>query len=237
MGAARVLEAASWTQAQLGLVTRRPSWLAPAQPAAAPGQVGQTAKGPESTRSPARPSAMPRPRLTSMPPPASTGTRATSEALAVAQAELAQREQELAAMNEELEALRNTSADLAASLATARRRLLEASEGELVKLALGIASRVVGEELASDPTRIVTWAREAIASLPARESMVVAIAKDLAERVPEDAWATATEGAHRLEIDPSLPPGTCEVRAGAATVEVSAAARLDAIGEAIGALS
>lgn len=227
MGAARVIDAASWTQAQPSVGVRRPSWLAPAVPSRAP----------ESTRSPARASVAPRPRLTSMPPPASAALRSTSDAIATMQAELASREQEMAAMAAELETVRGTAAELAASLATVRKQLLEASEGELVKLALGIASRVVGEALEADPNRVVVWAREAIASLPARETMVVAISTDLAERVPESAWELATAGAHRLEIDAALVAGTCEIRSGAAVVEVSPSARLAAVGEAIGVAS
>ena len=80
-----------------------------------------------------------------------------------------------------------------------RRRVLEASENELVKLALVIAERVVSDAVAADPSVLAKWAKEAIALLPAKESIVVAISPDLAECVPEGAWAIATEGEHRLE--------------------------------------
>jgi flagellar biosynthesis/type III secretory pathway protein FliH len=151
--------------------------------------------------------------------------------------ERAEHEETVRELNEELETLRKTTADLAETLATTRRRVLEASEGELVKLALVIAERVVGTQIALDPARIVSWAKEAIATLPARDALVVALSTDLAEQLPEGVWTDVTNGRHTLEVDPSLPKGTCDVRAAVASVEVSAAARMAAVGETIGALS
>ena len=218
MGAARNLEATTWTQPAAGVAPRRPSWLAPA-----------------STR---RVSVPPR-RLSIVPRPPEADADADANAEAQAKAdelanELALRDETMAAMREENDALRATAASLAASLATVRKHVLESSEGELVGLAMAIAKRVVGDALIADPSQITAWAKEAIASLPARETMVVAISSDLAASVDASAWTQATCGEHRLEVDATLPAGTCEVRTAEATVEVSAAARLGAVGEAIG---
>jgi len=224
--AARVLDAATWTQTQVGLVARRPSWLAPAANAAAP----------ISTRS-TTPSVAPRARLTSIPPPSrAAGSTAEAEIVGL-QAEIQRRDEELTIALAELESLRHTTAELASAVATTRRRVLEASESELVKLALEIATRVVGHGLEADPSLIVSWAREAVATMPARDGLVVVISPDVAARVPEADWALATGGAHRLEVDPQLPPGSCELRSGAGVIEVGAVARLAAVGEAIGAIS
>jgi flagellar biosynthesis/type III secretory pathway protein FliH len=115
--------------------------------------------------------------------------------------------------------------------------VLEASEGELVKLALAIAERVIGLELTTNPEQLVSWAKEAIATLPAREQLVVALSSDLADVLPKSAWVNVTNDRHTLEVDHRLPPGTCEVRTSATSVEVSAAARLEAVSETIGAIS
>ncbi len=238
MGPSRGHGGATWMQPSLGGIARRPSWLAP--PAAVEPVV--------------RLSCPPRPRRTSLLPPAFAGgarganerrmsdpgglrgeagePRSTQDLIE----EVERRDEAIRAMTVELAALRATAGELAGALATTRRRLLEASEGELVRLALDIAARVVGQQIDADPSQIVGWARDALATLPARETMIVAIAPDLAELVPDGTWAAAIAGAHRIEIDPSLPPATCEIRAGSASIEVSATARLAAVGEAIGAI-
>jgi flagellar biosynthesis/type III secretory pathway protein FliH len=221
VGAARVME---WTRPSDAICARKPSWLAP-----------PPSKAPESRP---RLSVVPAPRLASVAPPPSGPV--VNEAAPISMAprwELEERDETIRELNAELETLRATAAGLAATLATAEKRMLEASEGELVKLAIVIAERVVGIATAADPALIAGWARDAIAALPAREVMVVAISSDLAASVPESTWAIATDGMHRLEVDKTLPPATCEIRAGVASVEVSAAARMAAVGEAIGAIT
>lgn len=237
----RVANGPSWMQPGLGTVSRRPSWLAPA-PAKLP--------SPEPPPPSIRPSVPPRSRMPSVVPPSMSqptlliadndigpdGPRSTSVAQLFSAEEVAQRDATILELTSELERLRDTAAHLSVSLATERRRVLEASQGELVQLALRIAAKVVGEELEHDAGRIAQWAREAISTLPAKETLVVAISADLAERISDDQWDYATQGTHKVEIDPSLPSGTCELRTGVTSVEVSAAARLAAVGEAIGAL-
>ena len=218
MGAAPVIE---WMQPSECLAARRPSWLSPKPSEPRP-----------------RLSMVPASRLASVAPPASgAGASGVASPTALSDDGGDPREEMIRTMGLELETLRRTAAELAATLATARRHLLEASEGELVKLALVIAARVVGAAVASDPALIAGWARDAIATLPPRDAMVVAISSDLADHVPESAWAAALSGAHRLEMDPALAPATCEVRAGVASIEVSAVARIAAVGEAIGEIS
>lgn len=229
MGAVRVME---WTQRSPVTSAQRPSWLSPPLPKPAEGRARlSVVPGP-------RLASVPPPRLASVPPPSSAGgVNRASVIPMVPGHDLAERDATIRDLSAELETLRTTVAELAATLATSRRNMLEASEGELVKLALVVAERVVGVATTADPTLIAGWARDAIATLPARDAMVVAISSDLAESVPEGTWEIATNGAHRLEVDRTLPRATCEVRAGVASVEVSAAARMAAVGEAIGAIS
>jgi hypothetical protein len=75
---------------------------------------------------------------------------------------------------------------------------------------------------------IVEWAREGLTVLASKEGLVVAIAEDLIESIPSDAWVRL--GApHRLEVDASLSMGRIELRAGGARVEVGTDARLGSI--------
>jgi len=203
---------------------RRPSWLAPPAAVAAPISSRPRLSVVPSMKSPSI-----------APPPASRprpSERPASDSMRIR--ERAAHEETVRALHEEIETLRRTTAQLAQTLATTRRHVLEASEGELVKLALVIAERVVGLELTANPEQLVTWAKEAIATLPAREQLVVAISSDLADELPKSAWANITK---TLEVDHQLPPGTCEVRSSATTVVVSAAARMEAVSETIGAIS
>jgi len=228
MGAVRLVD---WMKPSTLVTARRPSWLAPPQP-----------PPPRASERP-RLSVVPGPKVNTIPPPSAGGpisarpvsTRPSVEAILTR--ERAEHEQTVRELNDELETLRQTTAQLAQRLATTRRHVLEASEGELVKLALVIAERVVGTQIALDPVQIVSWAKEAIATLPARDALVVALSTDLAEQLPESVWTDLTNGRHTLEVDPSLPKGTCDVRATVASVEVSAAARMAAVGETIGALT
>jgi flagellar assembly protein FliH len=142
------------------------------------------------------------------------------------------REVELEAQNE---ALRAEIARLADALASVRARVVEQSEPEIVRLAMAIASRVVGRELSADPSMIAEWIGEARALLPGRSEVVVAVAPDVAAHVPaERIESRLGDGAGTIVVDPTLRPGTCELREGPSTVEVGAEARLDALADALG---
>jgi flagellar assembly protein FliH len=153
------------------------------------------------------------------PPPAAAVHIATSMALAQ--------------VSDENAALRAQITEMAATMARLRGEVLAASEGELVKLALTIAERVIGRELKTDPTLVVDWAREGIAFLAAKDGVVIAVARDVRDEVPEGAWAgLAVE--HRVQTDPQLAPGAVEVRTPAGTVATGAAARLEPVVQALG---
>jgi flagellar assembly protein FliH len=169
-------------------------------------------------------------RRSSAPPPSSGRISAVHASAAV---EIrSTREVELEAQNE---ALRAEIARLAGALASLRARVVEESEPEIVRLAMAIASRVVGRELSADPSMIAEWIGEARALLPGRSEIVVAVAPDVAAHVPaERIEARLGDGAGTIVVDPTLRPGTCELREGPSTVEVGAEARLDALADALG---
>ena len=137
-------------------------------------------------------------------------------AVASARAQIEQLESDLAA-----------SREASAAMATQMR---DDAEGELVKLAIAVAARVVGRELSVAPALIVDWAREALAGSDLAGSFVVATAADLSAAVPDAAWGELEDA---LRMDPALPAGTCEVRDGGRTVTVSAEERLETVAEAL----
>jgi len=118
----------------------------------------------------------------------------------------------------ELEA---TVATLSDEIVALRMRALEESEPELVRLALEIAERIVGREIASDPAIVGAWAKEALRKLGDRHALVVAVSPDLAH---------AVEGAI---VDGSLPRGSCEIRDGARTIELGQDARIQAMADVL----
>jgi hypothetical protein len=140
---------------------------------------------------------------------------------------------ELARITEENERLHSQVAAMAATMARLRREVLESSEPELVRLASAIAERIVGRELATDPALVVAWAREAIQSLAAKDEVVIALARDVAQQVSRDAWS-AIDSYHRVQTDPLLTPGAIEVRAAEGTISAGADARIAAVAQALG---
>jgi flagellar biosynthesis/type III secretory pathway protein FliH len=135
--------------------------------------------------------------------------------------------------------LADDNADLRTQLAEARnammrlrREILEHSEGELVRLAVAIAERVVGRELTADPLLVVAWAREALDQLAAEENVVIAVARDIAKTISPDAWQDVGTP-HKRQTDPQLAPGTIEVRTPEGTIATGASARLSAVAEAL----
>ena len=137
-------------------------------------------------------------------------------------------------LSEENAALRKQLAEMALSMARLRTEVLEASEGDLVRLACGIAERLAARELASDPKLAVGWAREAIAALGGKEDVVIAVAPDLSALLRADDWATLTGPTVRVEVDPSLASFGCEVRQRASVVDASLHGRIAAITRELG---
>ncbi|MBX3209356.1 MAG: hypothetical protein KF764_30265 [Labilithrix sp.] len=222
MGAARRLSPAPWTRPGEPRVSGRPSW------------IGMPRVTPPSPAPPA-------PRAPSTPPP-SEGVRRPSQSIVApsiaplsrpsgAPSPIIQSGRELELESEVL-ALREEIARLAVDLASVRARVLEESEPEVVRLAVTVAARVVGRELATDPALLAVWIREGLAALPGKEA-IVAVAPDVAAAVLPEVLADAS-GAAKVVVDGALRPGSCELREGATVVPVSARERIAAISDALG---
>jgi flagellar biosynthesis/type III secretory pathway protein FliH len=140
-------------------------------------------------------------------------------------------EAECAAMRLQLKAIAEATVEL-------KRRILEESEPQLVRLACTIGERIAARELSSDPSLVVGWAREAIAELASDDPMVVAVSPDIAAALNEASWAPVVSPSVRIETDGTLIASSCEVRSRRATVDASLRGRAAAVaGEVQGASS
>jgi Flagellar assembly protein FliH len=141
----------------------------------------------------------------------------------------------------ELEALRQQNAQLEQTLAEAisescrmRRKILEESEGELVKLSIAIAQQIVGRELRARPELATDWAKEAIEQLASDDAVTIAISPEVEPLLSPEKWLQIVPGV-TVVVDATLQPGQTQVRSlhtriGAGRVE-RAAAVIEALGE------
>ncbi|HTA18710.1 MAG TPA: FliH/SctL family protein [Polyangia bacterium] len=185
---------------------------------------------------PSAPSAHPPPEAAAAAPSAVPAAMPASEIISIAPVVDIMASTVIAQLSDDNAALRAQVAEMAAAMARLRRQILEASEGELVQLAVVIAERVVARELATEPDLVVHWARQAIDALAAKDEVVIAVAKDVASDVSPEAWAKLGIP-HEVLQDGQLAPGVIEVRTPQGIVPVNAEARLQAVASALGATS
>jgi hypothetical protein len=217
--------------------TTRVAWGQPAVPTLAPPSWLAMARvrpepPPPSSKKPGKPSLVPpsSPAVVlhrSSPPSARAASilpapRGSGSFAAVQTAREVELEGEVAKLEAEV-------ARLSGALASVRAKILEESEPEMVALSLSIARRIVGQELSADPSLIGAWITEGLAALPKKDDLTVALAPDLASTVER----LGIE-AHRILVDASLHPGTCELRQGSTTIEIGKDARLAAVADALG---
>jgi hypothetical protein len=209
----------AWVVSEASGTVRRPSWIA---------RKAMSTRPPMATVAPtpsipvAAQPAEEAPATVTMPEPPPPAAVHIATSMALAQ------------VSDENAALRAQITEMAATMARLRREVLVASEGELVKLALTVAERVVGRELTTDPMLVVAWAREAVESLAAKDGVVIAVARDIRDDVPASAW-NEVGVEHRLQTDALLGRGVIEVRTPEGTVATGAEARLAAVAQALGA--
>lgn len=120
-----------------------------------------------------------------------------------------------AAARAELEAAQATLAGALEDLAAFQRALRTRYERELLQVALGVARKVVGQELNERPEIWLGMIRAAVQRAVERERIVIrvppAVAAVLRQRFA--ALRAALDDVRELEIveDPALPPGGCLV--------------------------
>jgi hypothetical protein len=219
-----------WTP-EVTVITRRPSWMARKMSTRPPAPAAPTPI-------PSAPSAHPPPEaaLEAAQPSVAPAAVPASEVFSIAPVVDIMASTVIAQLSDDNAALRAQVAEMGAAMARLRRQILEASEGELVQLAVVIAERVVARELATEPDLVVHWARQAIDALAAKDEVVIAVAKDVANDVSAESWAKLGIP-HELLQDTQLAPGVVEVRTPQGIVAVNAEARLQAVATALGATS
>ena len=154
-------------------------------------------------------------------------------ALVASDAALERARHELSEARAALSATQAKQDELAADMRRTVTTMRDEAEGELVKLALAIAERVVGRELSTAPELVVQWAREVIAGSALGDHFELALSTELASSLDGEAWGDL---ASFVSTDPLLAPGSCEVRDGGKVITVDAKARLDLVGEHLATL-
>jgi hypothetical protein len=210
---------------EVTVVTRRPSWMARKMSTRPPAAIVAPSIHPPEPGPPSPPAP-----LSTVPP------TALAEVFSIAPEVDLRSSSVIAQLSDDNAALRAQVAEMASAMARLRRQVLEASEGELVKLSLVIAERVIARELATEPDLVVHWAREAINALAAKDEVVIAVAKDVASDVSAEAWNDLGVP-HQILQDPQLGPGAIEVRTPQGIVAVGSEARLQAVAGALGVAS
>ncbi|MCW5832772.1 MAG: hypothetical protein KIS78_10215 [Labilithrix sp.] len=191
-------------------------------------------------------SVAPPPRAPSMPPPSEGPRRPSQSMIAPSIVPLARasappsspiiqsaRELEL---EREVLALREEVARLAVELASVRARVLEESEPEVVRLAVTVAARVVGRELATEPSLVTGWIQDGLAALPGKRRR--------SSRSPDDrggrharlplATACAASGARASSRRKRRAAARHGLPQGATVVPIGAGERIAAISDALG---
>lgn len=124
-----------------------------------------------------------------------------------------------------------------ANLSTLERQMIQAAEGETVRLALAVASRILAREVAGDPAWMGTLLETALGEVPDRRRVAIRCAPRDAEtirgRLAET--AAAVPGTERLEVeaDPSLQPGALVLAAQGTRLDASVATSWERIARSL----
>ncbi|MBM4376308.1 MAG: hypothetical protein FJ095_14590 [Deltaproteobacteria bacterium] len=143
-------------------------------------------------------------------------------------------EGELAALHGEVERLEGELRAVGELPYQLRRQLVEASEPAVVELAVALAERIVGRELALEPGLVARWATAGLTALADEVDLAVVVSEDVFASVPREAWRDPKGQLYTPTVEPRFAPGTCEVRSRRSRIDASAAARIRAVVEALG---
>ena len=119
-----------------------------------------------------------------------------------------------------------------------RPHLFAQAEAQMVDLAALIARRVIGRELATDPTLLLGLVKEAVLALSERDRIVVRIGRS---ESGDGSWEAAfarrlAESLPAAEVlfDPDLGEGGCVLESDVGQVDASVSVRLEAILASLG---
>jgi hypothetical protein len=118
-------------------------------------------------------------------------------------------------------------------LVLARRKVLAAMEPEIVHLAVDIAEKIVGMELATGRDIIAGIVRQGLATLKARDEIVVRVNPSEVEalKAHQSEYEAMIDGLKRFEIiaDGAIEPGSCAIETNLGNVDARISTQLEAV--------
>jgi flagellar assembly protein FliH len=118
-------------------------------------------------------------------------------------------------------------------LVLARRKVLAAMEPEIVHLAVNIAEKIVGMELATGREIITGIVRQALATLKERDEIVIRVNPSEVEAVVANqaAYEAMIEGLKRFEVlaDGAIEVGSCAIETNLGNVDARISTQLEAV--------
>ena len=126
-------------------------------------------------------------------------------------------------------------ADLIEKLSEYEQERMRKNESELVELAIGIASKIVGRELRTDPKTVVKMLTEAVTQNHSEEYVRITLAEDLFPldvKASEKVKKMLTDmGANvSVLVESAVPPGTIHVETPKGITDMSVETQLENIG-------
>jgi flagellar assembly protein FliH len=119
----------------------------------------------------------------------------------------------LAKAKREIEGNLANSIKILAQAEEERVRRIASSEGELLKLAAGIAEKIIGSELKSFPEQLISIVREGLSRVATANSIIVKINPDdlqlLQDKLPSLQEVFSEPKTIKLQGDQSIFPGDC----------------------------
>jgi len=126
---------------------------------------------------------------------------------------------------------------LAASLQEERERFFARMEPELVRLAMSIAEKIIGQELELRPEAVLDIIRAAMKRLRDREELRISVNPRDVERVKEarEDLISAVDGVKRIDIieDRRVEAGGCVIESANGTLDARLRTQLDEVGSAL----
>jgi flagellar assembly protein FliH len=128
---------------------------------------------------------------------------------------LSRAEEEALSIRREAEAAREEARQVLAEAQRAYQETISAAEGDIIELALAIASKIIGQEIELRPDLVVEMARQAIRQVAEGQNYIIYASPEAAGTIRQrraELLAEAAPGA-RLQViaDPSFKAGGCRV--------------------------
>ena len=120
-------------------------------------------------------------------------------------------------------------------LATLRARVLERAENDIIQIARLLAERIIAEELALDPGKIVPMARQALREVGGATQVTMHAAPGAAEVLRRGMSRLESSCAVRIEIvsDASLGPGDLRVQTDVGSIDARVGTQLTHLAAAV----